>query len=85
LDNINGPEGSRFGARAASARRAPSGSATAFTGCRCKTAFPCHTHTGNEEMIYVLGGNGVAIGPGRADVRAGTVVACLPGSTTLIN
>ena len=82
-DNINGPEGSRFGgarqrvgARIGAKRlgysfyKVPPG----------KTAFPCHTHTGNEEMIYVLGGNGVLrLGQEELDVRAGTVVACLPG------
>jgi uncharacterized cupin superfamily protein len=83
-ENINGPQGSRFdgvrkrvGMKIGAKRlgysfyKVPPG----------KTAFPYHTHTGNEEMIYVLGGNGVLrLGQEELDVRAGSVVACLPGS-----
>jgi uncharacterized cupin superfamily protein len=45
-----------------------------------KRAFPFHNHRVNEEMFFVLDGEGeVRIGPERHPIRAGDVVACPPG------
>jgi len=45
-----------------------------------KCAFPAHSHYGNEEMFFVLEGNGeVRIGDQHHPVRAGDVIACPPG------
>ena len=47
-----------------------------------KTAFPYHTHTGNEEMIYIIDGTGDLAVRQRRDTscRAGDVIACPPGA-----
>jgi len=46
-----------------------------------KTAFPYHTHTGNEEMIYILAGSGILrFGKEEIAVHSGTVIACPPGA-----
>src|SRR5215475_11100497 len=46
-----------------------------------KAAFPYHTHTGNEEMIYIIDGAGVLrFGKEELVVAAGTVIACPPGA-----
>ena len=45
-----------------------------------KRAFPCHNHTVNEEMFFVLEGTGeIRIGEARYPIRAGDVIACPPG------
>jgi len=45
-----------------------------------KAAFPIHNHLANEEMFYVVSGNGeVRIGDARHAIRAGDVIACPPG------
>jgi len=45
-----------------------------------KRGFPCHNHRANEEMFFVLEGEGeVRIGPERYPIRAGDVIACPPG------
>ena len=45
-----------------------------------KTAFPYHTHTGNEEMIYILAGSGILrFGKEEIAVHSGAVIACPPG------
>lgn len=45
-----------------------------------KRAFPCHSHRVNEEMFFVLEGEGeVRIGAERHPIRAGDVIACPPG------
>jgi uncharacterized cupin superfamily protein len=45
-----------------------------------KRAFPFHTHRLNEEMFFVLEGEGeVRIGPERYAIRKGDVIACPPG------
>jgi uncharacterized cupin superfamily protein len=45
-----------------------------------KAAFPYHTHTGNEEMIHIIGGAGVVrFGTEEVAVTAGSVIACPPG------
>ncbi len=45
-----------------------------------KRAFPRHNHRVNEEMFFVLSGEGeVRIGDRRYPIRAGDVIACPPG------
>jgi uncharacterized cupin superfamily protein len=45
-----------------------------------KAAFPCHTHTGNEEMIYIMDGEGILrFAEEEIAVAAETVIACPPG------
>jgi uncharacterized cupin superfamily protein len=46
-----------------------------------KAAFPYHTHSGDEEMIYIIDGEGVLrFGKEEITVKAGSVVACPPGA-----
>ncbi len=45
-----------------------------------KRAFPLHSHRVNEEMFFVLEGEGEArIGAGRFPIRQGDFIACPPG------
>ncbi|WP_049622138.1 cupin domain-containing protein [Frateuria defendens] len=45
-----------------------------------KRAFPFHNHRVNEEMFFVLEGQGeVRIGEARHPIRAGDIIACPPG------
>ncbi|MBK8286938.1 MAG: cupin domain-containing protein [Ahniella sp.] len=45
-----------------------------------KAAFPCHNHHANEEMFFILSGEGeLRIGDQRYPVRANDVVACPAG------
>jgi len=45
-----------------------------------KRAFPLHNHMVNEEMFFVLEGNGeLRIGDATHPVRAGDIIACPPG------
>jgi len=45
-----------------------------------KRAFPLHNHMVNEEMFFVLEGNGeLRLGDATHPVRAGDIVACPPG------
>lgn len=45
-----------------------------------KRAFPCHAHSVNEEMFFVLEGTGeIVLGDEHHPLRAGDVVACPPG------
>jgi uncharacterized cupin superfamily protein len=45
-----------------------------------KRAFPFHCHRVNEEMFFVLEGEGeVRIGEARHAIRSGDVIACPPG------
>ena len=45
-----------------------------------KRAFPLHNHMVNEEMFFVLEGNGeLRLGDTTHPVRAGDIVACPPG------
>ena len=84
VDTINAPEGSAFGGRRqrvgmhVGAQRL---GYSFFTVPPGKAAFPYHTHSGNEEMIYVIGGEGILrFSNEEITVSAGTVVACPPGS-----
>ncbi|MBD8524503.1 cupin domain-containing protein [Pseudomarimonas arenosa] len=45
-----------------------------------KAAFPAHNHYGNEEMFYIIAGQGeLRVGEQRIPLRAGDVIACPPG------
>ncbi|MGH7817427.1 MAG: cupin domain-containing protein [Candidatus Binatia bacterium] len=83
-DKVNGPEGSRFGAerkRVGMKIGAHKLGYSFFNVAPGKTAFPYHTHTGNEEMMYIIAGAGtLRFGKAEIQVSVGDVVACLPGS-----
>ena len=83
LVDIIAPEGSCFGGRrqrvgmAIGARKL---GYSFFTVPPGKAAFPCHAHTGNEEMIYIIAGVGVLrMGKEELPVTAETVIAFPPG------
>lgn len=45
-----------------------------------KRGFPLHNHRVNEEMVFVLEGEGeLRVGDARHPIRAGDVIACPPG------
>ena len=83
FEPIKGPDGSVFGGQ----RQRVGGRIGAqklgysfFSVPPGMTAFPYHAHTGNEEMIYVIAGEGVLrLAAEEIDVHAGTVIACPPG------
>jgi uncharacterized cupin superfamily protein len=81
---INAPEGSAFGGsrqRVGAAVGAQKLGYSFFSVPPGKAAFPYHTHTTNEEMIYVVEGRGILrLGKEEVELTAGTIVACLPGT-----
>jgi uncharacterized cupin superfamily protein len=83
-DKINAPQGSSFGGlrqRVGMHIGAQRLGYSFFTVPPGKAAFPYHTHTGNEEMIYVICGEVILrFGNKELSVSAGTVVACPQGS-----
>jgi uncharacterized cupin superfamily protein len=82
-DRINAPQDSAFGGmrqRLGAALGAHKLGYSFFIVPPGKAAFPYHTHTGNEEMIYILDGDAVLRhGKDEIGVRSGTVIACPPG------
>ena len=84
VDKINAPEGSAFGGlrqRVGAQLGAQKLGYSFFAVPPGKAAFPYHTHTGNEEMIYILGGEGtLRLGKAELTVSSGTVIACPPGA-----
>ena len=92
VDKINAPESSPFGGsrqRVGARIGAQKLGYSFFTVPPGKAAFPYHAHTGNEEMIYILAGEGtLRLRKDEIPVSAGTVIACPPGpdySHQLIN
>jgi uncharacterized cupin superfamily protein len=83
LDKINGPEGSPFGGarrRAGAHIGAQKLGYSFFYVPPGKAAFPFHTHSRNEEMIYIIEGAGLLrFGKEETAVVAGTIVACPVG------
>ena len=83
-EKINGPTGSPFGGerkRVGVKIGALKLGYSFFNVAPGKTAFPYHTHTGNEEMMYVIGGAAtLRFGSDELEVTAGDVIACPPGS-----
>ena len=83
VEKINAPEGSAFGGQRQrvgahiGARRL---GYSFFNVPPGKAAFPYHTHSGNEEMIYIIDGQGILrFGKEEIAVTAGSVIACPPG------
>ena len=83
VEKINAPEGSVFGGarqRLGAHIGAQKLGYSFFAVPPGKAAFPYHTHTGNEEMIYILAGSGILrFGKEEIAVYSGTVIACPPG------
>ena len=83
VEEIKAPPGSLFGGR----RRRVGAHIGAcklgysfFAVAPGKAAFPYHTHTANEEMIYIVEGSGILrFGKEDIEISAGTVIACPPG------
>ena len=84
LDNINAPEGSPFGGarrRAGAHIGAQKLGYSFFYVPPGKAAFPFHTHSRNEEMIYIIQGEGVLrFGQEETLVGPGTIAACPVGA-----
>ena len=83
VEKINAPEGSPFGGqrqRVGAQIGARKLGYSFFKVPPGKAAFPYHTHSGNEEMIYIIDGAGVLrFGKEEIAVAAGSVIACPPG------
>jgi uncharacterized cupin superfamily protein len=83
-EKINPPEGSPFGGvrqRVGAHIGAQKLGYSFFSVPPGKAAFPYHTHTGNEEMIYLIAGAGtLRLGKDEFTVAAGAVIACPPGA-----
>jgi uncharacterized cupin superfamily protein len=82
-EEIKAPEASPFGGmrqRAGAAVGAKKLGYSFFTVSPGKAAFPFHLHNGNEEMIYILEGEGtLRLGNENIPVAGGTVMAFPPG------
>lgn len=82
-EEIKVPQGSSFGAirqRVGAAIGAGKLGYSFFTVAPGKAAFPFHLHNGNEEMIYILEGEGLLrLGNEKIPVSGGTFIACPPG------
>ena len=83
-EKINAPEGSAFGGsrqRVGTQIGAQKLGYSFFAVPPGKAAFPYHTHSGNEEMIYIIAGAAtLRHGQEQFAVSAGTVIACPPGA-----
>lgn len=83
VEKVNFPEGSAFGGqrqRVGAQIGARKLGYSFFNVPPGKAAFPYHTHSGNEEMIYIIDGEGVLrFGKEEIAVAAGNVIACPPG------
>jgi uncharacterized cupin superfamily protein len=84
LDKVAAPEGSAFAGmrqRVGSQIGAQKLGYSFFNVPPGKAAFPYHTHSGNEEMIYIIDGEAILrLGKEELAVTAGTVIACPPGA-----
>jgi uncharacterized cupin superfamily protein len=83
VEKINAPEGSAFGGlrqRVGAQIGARKLGYSFFKVLPGKAAFPYHTHSGNEEMIYIIDGEGILrFGKDEIAVASGSVIACPPG------
>jgi uncharacterized cupin superfamily protein len=83
IEKINAPDGSPFGGqrrRAGAQIGARKLGYSFFDVPPGKAAFPYHTHSGNEEMIYIIDGDGILrFGKEEIAVAAGSIIACPPG------
>jgi uncharacterized cupin superfamily protein len=84
MEKINAPEGSPFGGqrqRVGAQIGARKLGYSFFSVPPGKAAFPYHTHSGNEEMIYIIEGEAILrFGKEEISVKAGSVIACPPGA-----
>lgn len=84
VEQINAPEDSPFGGqrqRVGAKIGARKLGYSFFSVPPGKAAFPYHTHSGNEEMIYILEGEGVLrFGEEEVRVETESVIACPPGA-----
>ena len=84
LEPINAPEGSSFGGqrqRVGAAIGAQKLGYSFYKVAPGKTSFPYHTHTCNEEMMFIIAGAAtLRFGKEELQVTAGDVIACPPGS-----
>jgi uncharacterized cupin superfamily protein len=84
VDKISAPEESSFGGlrqRVSAHIGAQKLGYSFFNVPPGKAAFPYHTHSGNEEMIYIIDGAGMLrFGKEELMVTTGTVIACPPGA-----
>jgi uncharacterized cupin superfamily protein len=84
LDKINAPDDSVFGGtrrRVGSHIGAQKLGYSFFYVPPGKAAFPFHAHSRNEEMVYIIEGEGVLrFGKEELSVTPGTVVACPVGT-----
>ena len=89
VEKIKAPENSRFGGerrRVGAHIGAEKLGYSFFTVPPGKAAFPFHSHTGNEEMIYIIEGAGtLRFGADELPVKSQTVIACPPGANIRIN
>ena len=83
-EKINAPGGSAFGGsrqRVGAQIGAQKLGYSFFTVPPGKAAFPYHTHSGNEEMIYIIAGTAtLRHGQEQLAVSVGAVIACPPGA-----
>jgi uncharacterized cupin superfamily protein len=83
-DQINGPAGSLFGGQRKRVGIKIGAQKLGYSFYKVapgKTAFPYHTHTGNEEMTHIIEGSAVLrFGKEEIAVSTGDVIACPPGS-----
>jgi len=83
VEKINAPEGSAFAGqrqRVGAQIGARKLGYSFFNVPPGKAAFPYHTHTANEEMIYVIAGEGILrFGKEELAVTTGSVIACPTG------
>lgn len=88
LADLSRRMGSEMPAARFGGRMAPLGSALGAKKLGCnvtevapgKSAFPFHSHRANEELFFVIEGEGqLRFGSDTLPVRAGDVVACPPG------
>jgi uncharacterized cupin superfamily protein len=84
VEKINAPEGSAFGGqrrRVGAQIGARKLGYSFFDVPPGRAAFPYHTHSGNEEMIYIIEGEGILrFGKQEIAVAAGSVIACPTGA-----
>lgn len=78
-----GPAAERYDARAALVSRQMGAKKLGFNITAIppgKRAFPLHNHQTNEEMFFILEGEGqLRLGAGTWPIRAGDLVSCPPG------
>ncbi len=84
VDKIKAPENSRFGGERRRVGAHIGAEKLGYSFCAVppgKAAFPFHSHSGNEEMIYIIEGEGtLRFGAEELPIESQTIIACPPGS-----